>query len=222
MVTAMHTALGDIDLPAVLDALAERRPVFHSEADLQQELAWQVRLAHPAVDVRLEVRVPEPSRPGRRERVDVVVRAPRGRIAIEIKYPTDALSARINDEPFELPRHGAQDITTYDVVKDVHRVEHFVRTGFCDAGAVVVVSNDPSYWTDPGHGRATAASAFRLYEGTLLSGPRAWGANAGPGTTKGRTEALDVAGAYTLGWRDFSVVPDASRGRFRSLIVQVG
>lgn len=188
---------------------------------MQQELAWQIHLLHPAVGVRLEVRVPEPSRPGRRERVDVLLHTELGRVAIELKYPTDALSAQIADELVVLPRQGAQDVTTYDVVKDIHRVEHFVRTGLASAGAVIVISNDRSYWTDPGHGRATAASAFRLYEGTVLSGSRSWGAAAGPGTTRGREPALELSGEHRLAWGPFSRIEGASRGEFRSLLVPV-
>ncbi|WP_273652978.1 hypothetical protein [Cellulomonas fimi] len=217
----MHPALDELNLSRILAALAVRRPVFHSEADLQQELAWQVHLEHSTADVRLEVRVPEPSRPGRRERVDVLLRTSLGRVAIELKYPTDALTAVVDGELFELPRQGAQDITAYDVVKDVHRVEHFVRTGLADAGAVIVVSNDRSYWSDPGHGRTTAASAFRLYESTTLSGLRAWGVTAGAGTTRGREDALDITGTHTLAWGDYSTLEGAARGRFRVLLISI-
>ena len=46
------------DLAAALTALAERRPVFHSEADFQHELAWLVRERYSDVGVRLERPVP--------------------------------------------------------------------------------------------------------------------------------------------------------------------
>ncbi|MGB3185154.1 MAG: hypothetical protein WBG36_04525 [Ornithinimicrobium sp.] len=217
----MSTTLAQIDLPAVLSALAERRPVFHSEADLQQELAWQVRLAHPDVGVRLEVRVPEPSRPGRRERVDLLFRCGRGAVVVEVKYLTDALSGVHDGEEFELPRQGAQDVSAYDVVKDIFRVEHFVMTGLADAGAVLVVSNDPAYWVDPAHGRVTGAAAFRLYDGSSLTGERAWGERSGPGTRKGREDAIPLHGNHRLRWRDFSSLPGVGSGRFRFLLVDV-
>jgi len=219
---AIHPALAELSLAAILGDLARRRPVFHSEADLQQEVAWQVHVANPTIGVRLEVRVPTPSRPGRRERVDVLLHSAQGRVAIELKYPTDRLTATLGEELFDLPRQAAQDITAYNVVKDIYRIEHFVRKGFADAGAVVVVTNDRSYWTHPGHERATAAAAFRLYNGTTLSGSRGWGPMAGAGTMKGREDALELAGAHQLTWRPFSRIPSSPHGEFRALLVEIG
>lgn len=218
----VDVALDHLDLQSALSALAARRPVFHSEADLQHELAWQLHKAHANLGVRLEVRVPNPSRPGHRERVDLLLLTPSGPVAVEVKYPTDSLRALLVGEVFDLPRQGAQDTTGYDVVKDIYRVEHFIRSGMAVAGAVVVLTNDASYWTDPAHGRITGAAAFRLYEGATLKGERSWGEAAGPGTRKGREEPIGLTHAYTLDWNDYSLVQGAQRGRFRSLLVKVG
>lgn len=218
----MNRALAELDLPSVMGAISRRRPVFHSEADLQQELAWQVHLAHPDMQVRLEVRVPEPSRPGHRERVDLLLEGTQGWIAVEVKYLTDKLNVVHDGEVFDLPRQAAQDISGYDVVKDIYRVEHFVRTGFAVAGAVLVISNDAAYWTDPAHGRVTGAAAFRLYEGTTLTGDRAWGDRAGPGTRRNREALLALTGTHVLRWVNFSTLPEVRRGHFRALLVEVG
>jgi len=57
---------GGVDLDAILGRLAELRPIFHSEADFQFALAWQVKVHAPHVQVRLETRPAPPpaSRPG--------------------------------------------------------------------------------------------------------------------------------------------------------------
>ena len=47
-VTLLHTTM---------DSLAAKRPIFHSEADFQHALAWEVQLAHPNAGIRLEKRV---------------------------------------------------------------------------------------------------------------------------------------------------------------------
>lgn len=214
--------MAELNLPSIVRALSRRRPVFHSEADLQQELAWQVHMTHPEMQVRLEVRVPEPSRPGHRERVDLLLRGAQGSVVVEVKYLTDALNVVHDGEVFDLPRQGAQDVSAYDVVKDIFRVEHFVRTEFAVAGVVLVISNDASYWTDPGHGRVTGAAAFRLYEGTTLAGERAWGDAAGPGTRRSREASLALSGNHLLRWADYSTLPEARRGRFRALLVEIG
>lgn len=60
------------DVIALLPGLAGERPVFHSEADFQQALAWAVHVAHPGLRVRLE------TRPVRGTHLDLLV-----------SYPTD-------------------------------------------------------------------------------------------------------------------------------------
>ena len=49
-------------------------------------------------------------------------------VAIELKYFTRALTVPAGDERFELLHHGAQDISRYDFVRDVERVESVVNT----------------------------------------------------------------------------------------------
>lgn len=47
----------DVDVPAMLSALADQRPVFHSERSFQHALAWQIRLPYPDAWIRLEPRL---------------------------------------------------------------------------------------------------------------------------------------------------------------------
>jgi hypothetical protein len=42
------------------------------------------------------------------------------------------------------------------------------------AGAVLVPTNDPGYWSWLTHGRATNAQAFWIYQDQVMSGRRAW------------------------------------------------
>ncbi len=205
---------GSVDLGKVLAQLAVARPVFHSEADFQHAFAWLVQSHDPAMRVRLE------TRPAPGVHLDLDFNRPDlGRsTAVELKYLTRRWSGAVNGERFELKDQGAQDIRAYDCVKDIVRVERFVasRTG-CD-GAVVVLTNDPSYWKPGADLKETNAAAFRLGEGTVLSGIRSWGPNTGAGTRKGREVDLALAGAHTLGWRDYSTLPSAT---LRVLLVEV-
>ena len=72
-----------LDLAAALAALAEERPVFHSEADFQHSLAWVIRERHEDIEVRLERPV---TLDGQRGHVDIWVRDSDGEKAIELKY----------------------------------------------------------------------------------------------------------------------------------------
>lgn len=170
----------------------------------------------PDARVRLETR-PMPG-----VRLDMLVSLSEGtrQTAIELKYLTSAWSGVVGGERFELKSQGAQDIRAYDVVKDIGRVEHDTRVlPNCD-GAVIVLSNEPSYWTPPGHDRETNAAAFRLYEGRRLDGVRGWGPNTGAGTLRGREEPVALNGSYELRWRDYSRLPGA-KGSLRLLVVEI-
>lgn len=210
----MFTASGVL---ALLPSLATRRPVFHSEADLQHALAWEVQVARPELRVRLETR-PVPG-----VHLDLLFTdtTDGDSLAVELKYLTDRWEGEVEGEKFALLRQGAQDIRGYDCVKDIGRVERVVADGYARSGLVLVISNDPSYWRAPSHGRATNAAAFRLHDGLVLSGSRAWGPNTGAGTMAGgRTAPVDLRGTYSLAWQDYAKLP-GPRGVFRYLAVSV-
>lgn len=56
-----------LDIDEELSKLAVGRPNFHSEADFQFSLAWQIQKDHPDAKIRLE------ARPVRNQRVDIDV-----------------------------------------------------------------------------------------------------------------------------------------------------
>jgi hypothetical protein len=207
---------GRVPLSELLALLAAERPVFHAEADFHQAFAWQLQSLDPTLRIRLE------TRPAPGVRLDLLVTSNDGanRSAVELKYLTRAWVGEVAGERFELKSQGAQDIRAYDVVKDVVRVEKFVDLMPGSNGAVVCLANDPSFWRTPTHGRDTNASAFRIYDGVRLEGPRAWGPNTGAGTSRNREEVLELRGAYDLRWRDYSTIPGA-HGTVRALVVEV-
>ena len=84
-------------LEAALDALAARRPVFHSEADFQHALAWQVQQANPAAAIRLEKRVAV--RPS--VVLDLLIELGGARLGVELKYLRRAMSVEVDGEAFE-------------------------------------------------------------------------------------------------------------------------
>jgi hypothetical protein len=210
---------GSVDLDETLSSLALLRPVFHSEADFQLALAWQVQQRDPAMLVRLE------TRPAPGVRLDLAFARTdiRRTTAIELKYLTRAWTGDVGGERYELKDHGAQDIRAYDVVKDVVRVEKFIGGLPGADGAVVVLANDPSYWRPAKMNDSSNAAAFRVSEGAVLNGSRAWGPNSGSGTMKGRGDALHVGGRYEMRWSDYSRLPDGGRGaELRRLVIEIG
>jgi hypothetical protein len=207
---------GTVSLRRALAELALSRPVFHSEADFQHALAWQIHAEDPSLHVRLETR----PLPGMRLDLQVSSADWSRHTALELKYLTRAWSGQINGETFALKSQGAQDISGYDVVKDIWRVERMTATGSGWNGGVLVLSNDGYYWRPSARQRATNADAFRLHEGTLLSGTRAWGPLTGQGTRAGREVDLELTGTYQMRWHEYAQVePDLPSGTFRSLLV---
>jgi hypothetical protein len=132
----------DLDLSAALLSLSQRRRVFHSEADFRFALAWQIHLADPGLDVRLEVPL------SKSESLDLLVigSSVADSVAFELKYPTRAWRGIERDERYDVKNHSALDHRRYDILKDVHRVERFVAGHPGSSGFVVIITNDSGYW----------------------------------------------------------------------------
>jgi hypothetical protein len=206
----------NVDVAGALSALAVRRPIFHSERDFQHALAWQVQLAYPAAQIRLE------TRPRRGVHLDLLVRLDGTSTAIELKYLLAGLRATVGGELFDLPHQSANDISRHDVVKDITRVEGMLGDGYADHGCVVVLTNDRSYW-QPTARADTIDAAFRLHEGRVLEGIMRWADRAGTGTTARRDAPLTLTGRHTCHWREYSQVSldDGRTADFRYLLVGI-
>lgn len=205
----------NLDIPNLLTDLAARRPVFHSEADLQHELAWHLREAYPELQVRLEYPLKRPSNAA----IDILIRNGGEEMALELKYLCQRVEHMVDGEHFALKPQGAQDTRRYDVLKDIMRMEQFLANRSSASAAVLVLSNDPSYWKGR---KSTGASdaAFELREGRTVMGILDWADRAGPGTKRGREAAITLKGGYAMNWRDYSRI-DGRFGEFRFLYVPV-
>lgn len=207
---------GSVDLDDALRQLSERRPIFHSEADFQFALAWQVQSMDPRIEVSLESR-PEPG-----VHLDLAFeRRDLGRSsALELKYLTRALETEVYGRRFDLKNHSALDNRRYDVVKDVYRIERFIAGRPGADGAAVVIANDPAYWTESASGTKANDLAFRLAEGAVLQGPRAW--QRPRAEHDERRATITLRGRYELRWEPFSAITGASRVvEFRRLVIEV-
>lgn len=205
------------DMQKCIDQLKEKRSVFHSEADFQFALAWEIQTAYPQAKVRLEYcpkSVPQ-------MHLDLIVTLDHSDYPIELKYKTAGFNWATELEAFHLKNHGAQDIGKYDCLIDVMRIEqlstllpHFA------VGFVVWLTNDASYWK-PLRKADAVCSDFSIHEGATKSGTMLWKENAGIGTTKGREREIVLHGYYRIQWQDYSMFPTEKNGTFRYSILEI-
>lgn len=193
--------------------LAEKRPVFHSEADFQFSLAWLIGQLAPDLAVRLEV----PQGSGR-EYLDLLVRRPDGfATAVELKYFATAWSGAdaLTGERFNLRSHGADDLLRLSFIHDVTRLERFVsQPGYRGNGVAILLTNYSGLWTASTRSKSTRDLAFRIHDGALLAGRLVWGTGDFPANDK------QLQGQYRVYWHDYSIF-DGRQGRFRWVGLQV-
>lgn len=207
-----------LQLHNLMQNLARNRPVFHSEADFQHALAWEVHLQFPDALIRMER--PVPSTLGVLY-VDITVQVADQTFAFELKYKTRAAAVKIAGESFVLQDHGAQPLGRYDVLKDVTRLESLVEKSANIRGEVIFLTNDSAYWSEPRSTTDTSV-AFSLHDGRLFSGRLEWAAKASEGTKRKREDALELRGEYGLRWREYSKIKSGDYSQFRYLVIEVG
>ena len=209
-----------LDIHALMSGLAIRRPLFHSEADFQHELAWQIHLMESEQQVRLEMDAfPRPSQ-GRPTRLDIWL--PREGVAVELKYLTRKLEYEDphTAELFVL-KNDALDISRYGALTDIQRLERLraERSDF-QFGYVIALTNDHLYW-EPPRRDSNNDYEFRIEEGRTLKDRMVWKEGAKPG--KGREAPIVLEGSYSLHWRDYGRrLRDGSGGSLRYLAISVG
>jgi hypothetical protein len=195
-----------------METLAPKRPIYHSEADFQHALAWEVQFAHPGAAIRLEKRVAaEPS-----VELDLLVMLDERRLGIELKYPRRGMSVEVEGEVFNLAT-GADDHARYEAIKDIARLERLVAERIVDSGVLVLLTNVANVWGPPTSQRRVLYDELRIHEGRNLAGTIQWG---DWGAEGGRPPGgpITLSGTYPLRWSDYSKLDSAE---FRYLVVGV-
>jgi len=206
-----------IDLTEIIKNLSRSRPIFHSEADFQHALAWEIHMQVQNCEMRLEYKPPHIMK---RFYVDIWCYGEDFSAAIEMKYKTRRLRTNIRGEIFDLLSQSAQDIGRYDFLKDIQRLEEIMSGQSNIIGYAIFLTNDSAYWSTPRDSQTVDAS-FRIHHGRILTGELTWGVRASEGTMRGREKALHIKGVYNLNWQDYSAPSQGSYGRFRYLLVKI-
>lgn len=205
------------ELHSVLTRLAKKRPVFHSEADFQHALAWQLQQENTDASIRLEKQVTDN---GPRAYLDLLFRSRSKEVAIELKYKSRALQVSHDRENFSLQNHSAQNFGRYDFVKDVQRLEQYVRSHRQSQGYAILLTNDPGYWQKPRKGHPEDL-VFRIHEGQILKGSLGWRSPGSSENKKRRKDPIKLRNVYTVQWTDYSSVGSGKLSQFRCLILHI-
>ena len=205
-----------VNIRGTISLLSQARPIFHNEADFQHALAWQLHIENPTAEIRLETR-PLASKPFY---MDLLMRHNGSNIGFELKYMTKEIFLQHGWEEFALKTQGAQDVRRYDILKDVTRIEEFVKCGAIEKGYIIALTNDPLYWKQ---GRKTdpVDKDFHLFETRTISGSLKWSASASKGTTSGRDVPLDIDGHYEMKWFDYNQNREVNYLKFRYLLIEI-
>jgi len=209
-----------LDLPQILETLSKKRPLFHSEADFQHALAWEIHRAKPDASIRLEL--PVRADDGGAVHIDLLVVCDQQRFAIELKYKTALLDARRGSEQFSLRGQSAQDCGRYDFLSDVVRLERYVASEQPATGFALFLSNDRLYWEET---RPSNISAnFSIHDTRVIASKASmdWTRS---GYTNGREKPILCQARYSCSWKDYSTIEEngsaMQNGRFRYMLLTV-
>ena len=204
-------------------AVARRRPVFHSEADCQHELALEIHQA--GHQVRLEVpRDVQVNGATVRAEIDLLVKETTW-TAIELKYVRQAATIKHGGESFDLAGTWGTNLSRFDCLADLRRVEAIVKAGHARQGYAVFLTNATSAWRDDVSATANMARDFSIHEGRRLprGRPLDWDPPTPPVASVSRKRLSPFAPilldrAQDCNWRDYSKLHHPA-GVFRYLLL---
>lgn len=189
------------DIHNIMTQLAKKRPCFHSEADFQHALAWEIHLLHQ-YDIRLEVPDIIDNHPAH---IDVVLLASKkAEIYLELKYKTSE-PVCCEGETYVLKNHRAHDVGRHAFMKDVYRLEKLCGDSTVNKGVAVFLTNDRLYWNHDRQSPSLRANdeAFRVHEGASLNGTlrfkeeRGW-------MNEDQKSPIVLSGQYACSWQPYS------------------
>ena len=218
-----------LDIPEILKALAKNRPVFHSEADFQHSLAWQIREMHPGLHPRLEY----PFERSENKACDVVLfQGGKMVMAIELKYPCQKLKYENKGEVFNLKYNSAPDSARHGTLKDIERMEKLLKEARKNKkrttqASVITLTNDSVLWKGPKKGNVVDAE-FNIAEfitqrnkrvENVVTGKLKWASKTSRNTER-MYGNVKLFGSYKMKWQEYSRV-EGKFGRFRYLHIPV-
>jgi hypothetical protein len=205
------------ELISYMNELAQLRPVFHSEADFQHELASVIKSKNRMV--RLERPFKIASEKSVKFELDLEID---NSVAIELKYKKASFKWVLGSEEFDLHADLAITNSRYDVVYDAKRVRDLVKQKTHTLGFTIFLTNTKEYWeldamgTKASQFDLTDKRKFRMGETVSLIESK----------TIKRSKPFKIEFNETLEWIQYSEVKNKTdhvleNGTFKFLIIDV-
>ena len=224
----MITGCGKVDLniDELMENLSRKREIFHSEADFQHALAWQIQEMYKNLEIRLERGVV--SKDGARMHIDIwLTDAEQKKVyLIELKYKKRKIGYidKETGEEFKLPTQAARDTGSFDFLHDVSRIENLVGSENVIGGVAIFLTNENLYWEDEQRENTTFYQ-FRLDASRQITGRTMSWVPPEAAVTVSREETIKLKQEYPLEWREYSTVdaePAETSRVFKWLKIEVG
>jgi len=208
----------NLNMHHVIEKLKEKRVVFHSEADFQFALAWQIKEIYQE-KVQLSFELPLGTE--KRDRLDILVTFGSKKTPIELKY----FHSELTYKEYKLSKQN-DTWRSYRVLKDLVRVEKYVKKNPSKSereGYVLLICNEEKYWT-PKRDNLTYYD-FRLEDGRNIKANNQldW-ITVNDLSQKNASkygEPLTFRNDYVLSWKDYSVLDIPKKNQFKYLIIEV-
>jgi len=155
------------EIHSVLKTLALRRPVFHSEADFQHELALE--LSNHDYQLRLEV--PKSvliNRTQVKVEIDIIATKNGQRTALELKYVKSATKIRVDEEIFDLKNTWGTNLSRFDCLSDARRIDSIILAGHANNGYAIFLTNTSEAWENDTSTGSNLAKNFSIHKGRRL------------------------------------------------------
>lgn len=189
----------------------QRGGVFASQADLRDHVAAHLRGIGYSVQVNRQLG---------KDKIDIWAEKDRDVIAIEVRYKTASLQTIYQGKHVHLKDQWAHDISRYDFVADLAKLERVVNRRPDVKGYALLLTNDRNYWNPPKKHNPVDED-FRIHDGRVVAGLCSWKAHAGTGTTSGREEPIHLTGTYRMRWQPYLTLEAKKNGEFQALLIEV-
>lgn len=200
------------DLEKVIIKLREKRPVFHSEADFQFALAWEIQKEYSESKIRMEY-PPYVAISNDNKHIDILVQHEGSFYPIELKYKTAELSKDYEGEPYNLKKHSGKSDNVYKFVKDICRIESLAKAlDNFEHGYTLWLTNDRYYWNEP-RSYTYGYVEFSVHQGAIKTGTMNW-------NNLGGKPPLTLRNEYTINWKEYSNL-GGNNGEFKYALLQV-